>query len=170
KDGRLPGRPPLGVEHRWRWLCMNTPLADYVAAHAEEILRNYPVDGFFFDIVRQPQPGCVCNYCLKSMLAQGLDPESDEDLTRHSLQVARRLMERLSRLTWERQPNATTFYNSRTRVEAIRANGMKPELAWMTHVEIESLPSGRWGYNHYPFVVRYLSGLERPHLGMTGRF
>src|SRR5262249_30427214 len=22
KDGRLPGRPPLGVEHRWRWLCM----------------------------------------------------------------------------------------------------------------------------------------------------
>jgi hypothetical protein len=170
KDGRLPGRPPLGVEHRWRWLCMNTPLADYVAAHVEEILRNYPVDGFFFDIVRQPQPGCVCNYCLKSMLAQGLEPESDEDLTRHSLQVARRLMERLSRLTWERQPNATTFYNSRTRVEAIRANGMKPELAWMTHVEIESLPSGRWGYNHYPFVARYLSGLERPHLGMTGRF
>jgi hypothetical protein len=170
KEGRLPGHPPLSTEGRWRWLCMNTPLADYVAAQVEEILHTYPVDGFFFDIVRQPSPGCVCNYCLKSMLAQEFDPENDEHLTLHSLQVARRLMDRLSTLIWAQQPAATIFYNSRTRVEALPANGIKPELPFMTQVEIESLPSGRWGYNHYPFLVRYLNRFPCQHLGMTGRF
>lgn len=170
KDGLLPGRRPLGTAGRWRWLCLNTPLADYVAAQAEEILEHYSVDGFFFDIIRQPSPGCVCGHCLKSMLSAGLDPDSDQDLTLHGLQVARRFMRRLSTLVWQRRPEATVFHNTRQRVEAVPANGMRPELPFSTHVEIESLPSGRWGYNHYPFVVRYVNSLGAQHLGMTSRF
>lgn len=170
KNGQLVGRTPLTDEGRWRWLCMNSGYADYLAAQTEEILQNYQVDGFFFDIHRQPQPGCVCNTCLKEMLALGLNPEDDADLTQHSLLVGRRLMDRLSRLTREHQPEATLFYNSRTRIEAAPANGMKPEFEHMTHIEIESLPSGRWGYDHFPLFVRYFQPLHPELLGMTGRF
>src|SRR5204862_124764 len=38
------------------------------------------------------------------------------------------------------------------------------------HLEIESLPSGGWGYNHFPLFVRYFQTQPLPHLGHTGRF
>ena len=39
-----------------------------------------------------------------------------------------------------------------------------------THFEIESLPSGGWGYAHFPLSVRYARNMNRPCLGMTGKF
>jgi hypothetical protein len=104
------------------------------------------------------------------MLAEGLDPENNADLTRYSLEVGRRFMRRASGLIRERRPEATIFYNARTRIEAEPAYGMKAELPSMTHVEIESLPSGFWGYNHFPLFVRYFNNLHGEILGMTGRF
>jgi hypothetical protein len=40
----------------------------------------------------------------------------------------------------------------------------------MTHFEIESLPSGFWGYFHFPRMARAISQWGKPWLGMTGRF
>ena len=40
----------------------------------------------------------------------------------------------------------------------------------MTHAEVESLPSGPWGYHHFPRVARALAHWGKPWLGMTGRF
>jgi hypothetical protein len=40
----------------------------------------------------------------------------------------------------------------------------------MTHLEIESVPSGPWGYNHFPALVRYLQTLHVSLLGMTTAF
>jgi putative glycosyl hydrolase-like family 6 (GHL6) protein len=76
KDGMPAGREPLGPIglHDWQWLCMNSPYADHVAAVAEEVVRLYPVDGVFFDIVMTVQPGCVCRYCLRGMREAGLNP------------------------------------------------------------------------------------------------
>src|SRR5919199_390205 len=95
RDGRLVGRTPLDVSERWRWLCLNTAYTDYLADQVREILDHYPVDGFFFDIVRQPSPGCVCTACLARMAAEGIDPEDDQALTGYSLLIAQRLMDRL---------------------------------------------------------------------------
>jgi Hypothetical glycosyl hydrolase 6/Beta-galactosidase trimerisation domain len=170
RDGRLVGRAPLDVEGRWRSLCLNTGYAELVVAQTEEILGRYPVDGLFFDITRQPSPGCVCDTCLAAMVREGIDPEDDAELTRYSLEIARGLMERLSRLVRERRPQATIFYNSRTRIESSPELGMRDELRHVTHVEIESLPSGHWGYDHFPLFARYFSGLGQEMLGMTSRF
>ena len=40
----------------------------------------------------------------------------------------------------------------------------------MTHFEIESLPSGAWGYYHFSRMARMQSHWGKPWLGMTGRF
>ena len=48
--------------------------------------------------------------------------------------------------------------------------GVRPELPSYTHVEIESLPSGMWGYTHFPLFVRYFQPLGKELLGMTARF
>ena len=40
----------------------------------------------------------------------------------------------------------------------------------MTHVEIEALPTGGWGYMYFPKNVRFARNFNRPYLGMTARF
>jgi hypothetical protein len=39
-----------------------------------------------------------------------------------------------------------------------------------THLELESLPSGGWGYLHFPITARFARTLGKPYLGMTGKF
>lgn len=167
--GRLVGRPPLG-DGGWQWLCMNSPHADYVAALAEEICRNYPVDGIFFDIVMQTAPGCVCTHCLESMRRLGLDPTREADLRHHSLLIERQFMRRMAELVRSLHPQARVFFNSRLRMDPDPQAGMPGEADCFTHWEIESLPSGGWGYNHFPLFARYFQTLGKELLGMTGRF
>jgi len=45
------------------------------------------------------------------------------------------------------------------------------DLAYMnTHLELESLPTGGWGYDHFPLSASYVRGLGMDYLGMTGKF
>jgi len=175
KQGRLVGRGPLdpgtGSDWHWRFLCMNTGYADYFLAQTEEIVQRYPgIGGLFVDIVWQEPPGCLCSTCLRSMQEKGLNPASDADLKKHSRQIEHAFMERVSRRVWELHPGLPIFYNSRQRVTADPDDGNPPELKWQSHIEIESLPGGPWGYNHYPLFVRYFQTQHIPHTGMTGRF
>ena len=39
-----------------------------------------------------------------------------------------------------------------------------------THFELESLPSGGWGYLHFPLTMRYARTLGLDCLGKTGKF
>ncbi|HZK62804.1 MAG TPA: hypothetical protein VFC34_01595, partial [Puia sp.] len=45
-------------------ICLNSPYRDQVMESAREIIRNYPVDGFRFDILDQPAQ-CRCAGCKK---------------------------------------------------------------------------------------------------------
>jgi hypothetical protein len=171
-DGRPAGRRPLELvgKTEWQWLCMNSPYADHVATVVDEVLRTYPVDGLFMDIVMTVKPGCVCRYCLAEMREQGLNPERDEDLQRHALAVERRFMARISNLAWSLRPDLPVFYNSRLRLAGDPQLGNRPETPYFSHWEIESLPSGGWGYTHFSLYARYFQTLGKPMLGMTGAF
>ena len=39
-----------------------------------------------------------------------------------------------------------------------------------SHLEVESLPTGGWGYMHFPITARYARTLGKDFLGMTGKF
>jgi len=169
KEGKLAERPPLG-NFSWRSLCLASPYVNYVQEQTREILENYKVDGLFFDIVRQIRPGCICNYCLNEMEKLNLDPENDEDLLQHSLRIERKFMEKMSKLVWSITPKISIFYNSRLRVSPYPARGIRPEIDFFSHFEIESLPSDLWGYTHFPYFARYYRTLGKEILGMTGRF
>jgi hypothetical protein len=169
RDGQEVGRPPLS-DRGWRWVCMNTGYADYVAAQVDEVLRRYDVDGIFFDIVMQTKPGCVCNACREQLETARGDISDDDALTAQSLRIEREFMRRMTALVHARRPEASVFYNSRLRVSSDPERGVRPELRYYTHVEIESLPTGGWGYNHFPLFARYFQPLEKDMVGMTARF
>ncbi len=171
-DGRAAGRLPVGPidKHDWQWLCLNSPYADHVAAVVDEVVRGYPVDGLFLDIVMTVTPGCVCGYCLRGMRDEGLNPEDEGALRRYALAVERRFMERISRDVWALKPDLPLFFNSHLRLAGDPTLGNGPEAPFFSHWEIESLPSGGWGYTHFALYNRFFQTLGKPRLGMTAIF
>jgi hypothetical protein len=162
EHGGVDGAGPL--EAGWRRLCPNTPLLDYVGDHIEEVARNYEADGFFIDIMHYSDFGCFCNYCMREREKLGLDSTKQTDRDRHAQIVIERAMDQLSSRIKPHRPEATIYFNGRVRV------GFRPELKYFTHLEIESLPGGNWGYAHFAVMSRYVRNLGLDYTGMTGRF
>ena len=147
----------------WPWMCMNTPYLDHVVRENAEILDRFQVDGGWWDILRQPDGGCWCQWCVadRKRLSLGATPQ---DLFRHNKLVALKTERALYDLLKAKQPEAIAFFNGRITV------GIGEELKFFTHLEIESLPSGGWGYSHFEQRVRYCRTLGKELVGMTGRF
>jgi len=149
----------------WETLCLNSPYVDYVKDQIKEILKNYDIDGVFFDIVWQIRPGCICKNCRISMEKLGLDYSNDEDLRKHSRMIEERFMKTMYDLVIKLKPSASIYFNGTSNMNI----GRMAEK-YMTHFEIESLPTGFWGYYHFPFYARYFKNFGKTIVGMTGRF
>jgi hypothetical protein len=160
RDGKVIGGIPGDA---WPWICMNTPYLDQVAAENAEICEKYDVDGAWFDILKQPPEGCYCKWCVEDRKRLRLT-DSESDIARHNKLVALKVEKRLDGIVKKRFPNGLTFYNSRLVI------GLRDELPYYSHIEIESLPTGGWGYSHFQQRVRYMRTLDKDMVGMTGRF
>jgi hypothetical protein len=164
EDGRLWG--PNANQASWYQMCLgNTEYIDYVAAQTEEVLKSYDADGIFFDMCYYPpDPGCFCEKCLARLERNGF---SRYDVSAHraqTFQILREYTMRLSKLCYSLRSNAATFFNSRVTANVHR------ELDTLTHLEIESLTTGGWGYLYFPCWSRVVRSYPRPLQGMTARF
>ncbi|MSP13285.1 MAG: hypothetical protein EXR62_10060 [Chloroflexi bacterium] len=169
-NGRMVGRGPLDVMG-WRLLDLASPYADYVFAQTKEVLQRYtPVDGIFLDIVRQDITGAYSTWRLRQMRRDGVDETNREQTMAWGLALERRFVERAYHLVRQYSPEATIFFNSRLRPDRDPQASSRAEMPWLSHIEIESLPSVQWGYNHYPLFAAYYQTLGKPLLGMTGIF
>ncbi len=160
-DGKRRGATPL--QAGWKKLCFNTPYMDYVWEQTREVLDMFAVDGLFFDIISQGQ--CCCRWCMAGMHEAGVDPESEEERKAYARCILDGM--KLDFTARIREQNATcdVFWNSGHVDPTFR-----PVLGAYSHLELESLPSGGWGYDHFPITVRYARNLGLDHVGMTGKF
>jgi len=162
ENGCQVGQKPFAPGFYSR-LCLNTPYVDFVEAQTVEVCEMMPVDGFFFDIVAATP--CCCLYCINDMQQAGLEPSDPQDRQRFAVQVLHRFGERMFEAVRLRRPEASVFFNSGhvgPRHRAMRQ--------WFTHFELESLPSGGWGYMHFPVAQRYARVLDRLTVSHTGKF
>ena len=162
ETGAIRGTPPYQPGF-YRQLCLNSPYTEFLKEHVQEILELLPVDGLFLDIV-QPQD-CSCRYCRTAMAERGLDPSKAEDRRAFGRSVVERFKLEMTRFIRQFNSDCTIFYNAGHIGPRDRA-----AAAAYSHFEIESLPSGGWGYMHFPLAVRFARRLGKPCLGMTGRF
>lgn len=162
-DGKLTGTPPYEAGF-YRLLCLNTPYVDWLKSFVQDMIDTLPpIDGFWFDIVDARD--CSCWHCKNGMIEQGLEPSNTGDRLRYAGQVLQRFQRDMSAFVRARVPEALIFYNAGhvgPRHRAIVDN--------YTHLELESLPSGGWGYLHFPVSARYARTLDVDYVGMTGKF
>ncbi len=144
-------------------LCLNTDYESYLRDVVGEIMERLPVDGFWFDILLPYD--CSCGRCRDGMIEQGLDPSIEAVRRRFAIDTLSRFKRSMTDFVAAAHTQATIFYNSGHIGPSVRR-----DLDTMTHLELESLPSGQWGYSHYPSTVRFARTLGKQTLGMTGKF
>lgn len=121
-------------------------------------------DGVFLDIC-WPRP-CVCPSCIDSMLKLGLNPENEADVEKHIRIVYHKYTKQINETVARYDKNMPVFYNCGN----IPRNDRSIVYANTQHLELESLPTGGWGYDHFPLSAAYSRVLGREFTGMTGKF
>lgn len=147
----------------YRRLCVNSPYRTFLKEHVDELLTELPVDGLFFDIVGVVP--CACHHCRAAMHAGGHDPADPAVRLAFAQQSIDAFKHDMTAWVRRHSPDCTIFYNAGHVGTRDRA-----AAAAFTHWELESLPSGGWGYAHFPLAQRYARTLGHACLGMTGKF
>ncbi|MGI4787701.1 MAG: alpha-L-fucosidase [Janthinobacterium lividum] len=145
---------------------------DYIEAHVREIMGRYgsEVDGLFFDILFFHPDACWSDESIKWRTSHGFLADDAATHTRFESAAQAAFTERFTQLVHGLRPEATLFYNSTNTSFVDGTVGVRPRLKDYTHFEVESLPSGFWGYQHFPRLARQIAATGKPWLGMTGRF
>ena len=169
------GEPPLqiGVEedgHKYiadkpgfRVICFNTPYLEVLKKQVEEVVRKFDPIGIFLDIVGPRL--CFCQNCRKDVIAMGLDPEVPENYWPVADAVYKKYYTTINEAARAIKPDVRIFHNG-----GHIACGQRERAHANTHLELESLPTGGWGYDHFPKSAKYVKNLDMDYLGMTGKF
>ena len=161
-DGKISGTPPYEPGF-YRNLCVNTPYRDFLKDQTMEVLETLPCDGFFFDIVGIRD--CSCRYCREGMIAAGLEPSNQDDRMAYAKDVMDDFKRDMTAMIREVSADCTIFYNA-----GHVGPYIKSSADTYSHFELESLPSGGWGYMHFPITMRYARKLGLDCLSHTGKF
>lgn len=163
ETGRIVGTPPFEAGF-YRELNVNSPyIEEFIKPHVAEIMALLPCDGFFFDIVRPI--ASADQHAQAKMRAIGLDPANAQQRAQFALDSLNDFKRDLSAFVWAINPEVSIFFNAGhvgTRHRAV--------MDCYSHWELETLPSGGWGYQHFPVTMRYARNLGVDVLGQTGKF
>jgi hypothetical protein len=145
-------------------MCFNTPYLDYLCEQIREAVRLFPgCDGIFLDIISQGE--CCCKWCMQTMAEAGLDPQKAEDRQACAAMSLEKYYCETTAAARCDNPDMPVFHNS-----GHIPRGKRSLLKYFSHLELESLPTGGWGYDHFPISAKYCRKLDHDFLGMTGKF
>ena len=146
-------------------LCINTGYWNFLEKHVRELctILKDKLDGYFFDIVGiRP---CWCSACLFTMRKRGINVHDDNAVRIFAKESVDKFKARMTALVREYSDDCTIFYNA-GHIGPCTKNSRES----YSHFELESLPSGHWGYLHFPVTARYARTLGKDCIGQTGKF
>ncbi len=148
---------------RYHLFCFNTEYLDYLLEQIREVCERYDADGIFLDIVGE-RP-CYCPTCMQKMIEKGIDVQNEDEVELYGKEVYANYTKRVRETIDSVKPGLPVFHNGG------HISAGRRDLAHMnTHLEMESLPTGGWGYDHFPMSAAYGRVLGMEYLGMTGKF
>lgn len=165
-DGQYIDTQGVPKPHFYYTICLNSGYREFFKEHLQDIIDVVGadnIDGFFMDILFKAD--CCCESCSENMKQLGFDSTKKTDRYLYSLHMLDEFKTEITEFIHERVPKAEIFYNS-SHIGPASKHSFKD----YTHLELESLPSGGWGYDHFPATARYARTLDKDFIGMTGKF
>ena len=151
-------------EVHFHLLCFNTGYLDFLCSQIEEVMQKYNPCGIFLDII-SPKI-CYCEKCVSDMKEIGLDINNEDDRSKFAIMTLNKYIKATNAAVRKYSDKATVFHNS-----GHIPKGDYNFIESNTHLELESLPTGGWGYDHFPLSAAYVRSLgNKEYLGMTGKF
>jgi len=164
KDGRYAGWAKSPLEAGFHMMDFHSPYLDYLCRQICEAMRLFPDgDGIFLDIIMQHQ-SCG-RWSLDFMKANGLDPLNEQDRIESSRLALEKYYQRTTEAARSMRADMPVFHNA-----GHIHRGRHDIFPYFSHLELESLPTGGWGYDHFPMSAKYACNLPLDFLGMTGKF
>ena len=148
----------------YRNLCLNTGYVNYLKEQITDLLDCLgEVDGLFLDILNIKP--CCCPTCVAQMRERGLDASDEKVRFEFAQEVMDKFKREMTEFIHSLQPDCPIFYNV-----GFIGTRHRNCIDTFTHLEIESLPGGAWGYDHFPVTAKYTRTLGLDFMGMTGKF
>ena len=144
-------------------MCLNTGYLDKLLAEIEEVMQVYNPCEIFLDIVGERM--CYCAKCRKDMADLGLSYLNEEDVKAFGKKVYRNYLDEVEKAVRKYSDTTVIFQNS-----GHLSKGRRDLVDTMAHLELESLPTGGWSYDHFPMSASYARTIREDYLGMTGKF
>lgn len=166
EDGNFINTQNVPEPHFYNTICLNSGYRQFFKDHLQDIMDVVGInniDGFFMDILFQVD--CNCEHCKKKMDELHMDSSKKAQRLTYSLHMLEEFKTEITAFIKERAPKTSIFYNSSHVGPASKDNFKE-----YSHLELESLPSGGWGYDHFPSTSRYARTLGKDMIGMTGKF
>lgn len=159
------GEPSSGdfMDARFHLLCLNTSYLDKLLAEIAEVMEVYHPCEIFLDILDERM--CRCAKCRRDMTERGLDFTNDEDVKAFGKIIYKNYRDKVEETIRKYDPDTVIFHNS-----GHVSQGRRDLISSMAHLELESLPTGGWGYDHFPMSAAYARTIRDNFLGMTGKF
>lgn len=151
------------LEPGYHEFCLNSPYLETLLAQVREVCERYDADGIFLDIVGVRE--CYCQHCVRAVRAAGGSPDDRDAMMKVWENTYATYTRRVRETVDAVKPGLRVFHNG----GHIR-RGRRDLAVMNTHLELESLPTGGWGYDHFPLSARYVQQMGMEFLGMTGKF
>ena len=162
-DNTRPVQHGNALEAGWKFLDLASPYAEHLHAQVEEVVARFPrLDGLWIDICFQKPSVSV--FAQRGMEAEGLDWTDPDHRARFAEKLTVEFYARIAAIA--RGAGVPVFFNS----GHIRRGRASVYREHFSHLEVESLPTGEWGYEHFPVSARHVETLGMDYLGMTGKF
>ena len=165
-DGTFRTLGALGknLQATWSYMCLNTPYLGELTAQIRELAQCFPnADGFWLDITSQAE--CCCSTCQQGMLSEGLDWTNQQHRQIYRAKIEANYLACATAAARSVNSEMPVFHN----MGHVR-RGDRQFLSHFSHLEVESLPTGGWGYDHGPLSARYIDPLGISQAGLTGKF
>ena len=155
-----PRKPFTPYIRNARTMCLNSPYRDHVFAMIKEIANNYPVSGFFIDMLGGNP--CICPICIKEMKERGIDWNNIDEVKKFAKFSAVRFSRDIAKIAKAINPEFQLYFNGVDYEEQADIG---------TYLECECIPSGSWGYEYLPVCSHYMRTLgDKPITNMNARF
>ena len=148
----------------WKNLAFDTPYLSYLVEQIEEVVDGYDAaDGIFLDIIKAKDNFSPLG--LLAMTGHDVDPLDPAQVEAWNWRTLQDYYARTTRASKKGDEARRVFHNS-----GHIPKGIPEAIQWQSHLEVESLPTGGWGYDHFPLSAKYARTLPYEVLGMTGKF